>query len=110
MRGFEKMSVRLRHSRILESADPLWHVLRPGFNTVLRRLNRNGLQRTINGTDPLRIPPEIRWVPEIYEPEFWAAAMSAARPGDTVLDIGAFVGLYTVAFARRVGRRGRVIS
>ena len=32
------------------------------------------------------------------------------REGDTVLDIGAFVGDHTIAYARAVGKRGRVVA
>jgi FkbM family methyltransferase len=38
------------------------------------------------------------------------AFREAIRPGHTVLDIGAFVGYYTLLAARRAGAKGRVIS
>jgi FkbM family methyltransferase len=34
--------------------------------------------------------------------------MSEVRPGDTIVDVGAHVGLYSIAFARRAGCEGRV--
>jgi FkbM family methyltransferase len=38
------------------------------------------------------------------------AFIEAIRPGDTVLDVGAFVGHYTLLAARKVGPMGRVVA
>lgn len=43
-----------------------------------------------------------------FEPETRRFFEAYLRPGDTFLDIGANIGLYTLAAARRVGRHGRV--
>ena len=57
-----------------------------------------------------RVLPRHRVVTEVYEPAVWGPLMAEVRPGDTVADVGAFVGLYTVALARRVGASGRVLA
>jgi FkbM family methyltransferase len=54
--------------------------------------------------------PAYRAVAESYEPEVWRHLMAQVQPGDTVADVGAFIGLYTVALAKRVGTSGAVIS
>lgn len=36
--------------------------------------------------------------------------MDAVSPGDCIVDVGAWIGLHTVAFAKRVGPAGRVIA
>jgi FkbM family methyltransferase len=46
----------------------------------------------------------------VYEPEVWQSLMSEVRLGDTVVDIGAFIGLYTLALGRRVGKEGKVVA
>ena len=71
---------------------------------------KSGLERIINGTDPLRVAPEFRQITEVYEPDVWAHVMSAVTPGSMVVDVGAYVGLYTIALAQRTGRTGRVYS
>jgi FkbM family methyltransferase len=44
--------------------------------------------------------------------EYWMAEYlaSAVRPGTTVLDVGAYVGYFTLLAAERVGPRGRVLA
>ncbi len=45
-----------------------------------------------------------------YEPAQTRLYMALAAPGDTVVDVGANFGWYTVAFARLVGPSGRLIA
>jgi FkbM family methyltransferase len=77
---------------------------------VLGWFGQGGLERNINGTDPLRVTPELYHVPEVYEPSVWAAIMRELQSGDIVADVGAYIGLYTVAAAKRVGTDGRVYA
>jgi FkbM family methyltransferase len=58
----------------------------------------------------IRVLPRFRSLSDIYEPALWNYLRHAVRPGDTVIDVGAHIGLYTVAFARWVGPGGRVIA
>jgi FkbM family methyltransferase len=45
-----------------------------------------------------------------YEPEVTHFANTVIRPGDTVVDVGAHLGLHSLTFAERVGRDGHVHS
>jgi len=110
MERFERWAKAVRHSRALEGKERLWRTLRPIYDRVLALLAPQGLRRTINGTDLIVVPPLLRGVTDCYEPEVWAHLMNRVRLGDHVVDVGAHWGLYTVAFARRVGPRGRVIA
>jgi len=60
------------------------------------------------------LPPLIRALRRLsgnrYEARFDTALREAIRPGDTVWDIGANVGLYTARFADWVGPLGRVVA
>jgi FkbM family methyltransferase len=64
----------------------------------------------MNGTDRMLVLPRWRGVREAYEPEVWRSLMGELRRGDTFVDVGAYIGLYTVAAAQRVGPEGRVIA
>ncbi len=47
---------------------------------------------------------------KVYEDRFAAAFRNQIRPGDTVWDIGANLGLYTGEFLKAVGERGQVVA
>lgn len=106
----ERLSMTIRHTPGLARVHWLWNLIRPIYNQYLCLIGHKGLKRVINGTDPMLIAPKARGVTEHYEPEFWQEMMSQVRPGDMVADVGAFIGLYTIALAKRVGETGRVTA
>jgi FkbM family methyltransferase len=109
--GFERLSTALRHAPILERVEWLWSAVRPGYDRTLRLLvGGAGIERVINGTDSVRLGVEWRSMAEVYEPAVWRRVMAIVRPGDFVADVGAYVGLYSVALGRRVGETGRVYA
>lgn len=110
MHFFEKYCIALRHSRFLKQQDGLWHTLRPYYNRLIALLGKRGLKRNINGTDPILIHPRFRGFTEVHEPEVWTHLMSQIKPGDVVVDVGANIGLYTVAMAKRVAPGGKVFA
>jgi FkbM family methyltransferase len=108
MHVFERFCTAVRHSRGLRNAEWLWNQLRAPYTALLAIVAKNGLVRVINGTDVIRLIPEHRTVAEAYEPEVWKRIMDEARSGDVVADVGANIGLYTIALAKRVGDAGKV--
>ncbi len=106
----EKLCIAVRHNRYLEQADWVWNNLRPLYNGVISFAGKKGLERVINGTDPILVMPKFRGVTQQYEPDVWESLMSETRPGDIFADVGAFIGLYTIAVAKRAGRTGRVVA
>ncbi|MGH7782131.1 MAG: FkbM family methyltransferase [Candidatus Binataceae bacterium] len=106
------MATAIRHAPGLERADWLWQRLRPIYDRMLRAsFAGHGLERVINGTDRIVLSPFSRhFVGESYEPEVWSRLMREVHPDDTVAEVGASIGIYTLALARRVGAHGRVIA
>lgn len=100
---------QIRHSRWLVRADGLWDRLRPAYDRLIDILGCEGLRQVINGSDTIVVLPRFRSI-DIYEPDFWAHLMSRVHPDDVIADVGAYIGLYTVALAKRVGPEGRVIA
>src|SRR5262245_485807 len=98
----ERVSRWARHLPLVERADWLWDPIRPVYQRVINRLGRNGLKRTINGSDRILISPRAHGVSEKYEADVWQALMSELKPGDTFVDVGSFIGLYTIAVALRL--------
>lgn len=88
----------------------------------LPRVLRDRFARIVRGIHlPIRSGPNqgLRWsvasagrgyLAGTFERERVATFMSLVRPGDVVWDIGAHKGYLSLAFARRVGPRGRVVS
>lgn len=103
-----KEFARQLDGRGLRNAEWLWNYLRAPYSALLGSVARNGLVRVINGTDMIRLTPEHRAVAETYEAEVWKRIMGEARIGDVVADVGANIGLYTIALAKRVGNEGEV--
>jgi FkbM family methyltransferase len=110
MHALERIGIAIRHSRWLERADGLWNGVRPMYDSLLSLTYRNGVLRVINGSDAMRLLPRYRGISEVYEPEVWGHLMQCVQPADVVADVGAYVGLYTLALAQRVGPRGKVIA
>jgi FkbM family methyltransferase len=95
---------------MLGTAEWLWSAARPFYVGLLALGGRNDLSRHINGTDWILVHPRWRQTREQYEPEVWRPLMDAVSAGDCVVDVGAWIGLHTVAFAKRVGTMGQVIA
>ncbi len=110
MNPFEKVSTWVRHLPLLDQAEWLWNPVRPLYDRAVIRFARYGLERVINGTDRILISPKFRGVPEEYERDVWRALMLELKPDDTFVDVGAFVGLYTIAVARRLQNPGRIVA
>ncbi|HYP39562.1 MAG TPA: FkbM family methyltransferase [Chloroflexia bacterium] len=110
MNIIEHFSITLRRSSWLTRFDWLWAGVRPVYNRLIAFFGRNGLKRVINGTDRVLVLPRFRGVPETYEPEFWHQIMSLLKLDSVVVDVGAYIGLYTVAIAKHLGSSGKVIA
>lgn len=110
MHWTERIAIKLRHTPGLNRAAPLWNLVRPVYDWLVVQMAGDGLVRQINGTDPIHIHAAQRGTPDIYEPDVWPLVMGALRPGDTFVDVGAFIGLYAIAATRHVGRSGRVVA
>ncbi len=82
-------------------------VLRPLYAGWLRAAyGRRGLPWHVNG-ESFRIDPSVRHlVPHESEASLFQFLRSGIRPGDVVLDIGAFLGTYAVMAARWSGATG----
>ncbi len=110
MNVIEQVSIKLRHSRALSQAGWFWDLVRPIYDKSIAIMGHKGLERNFNGTDRILLQPKFRSLTEVWEPETWALIRSEVRPGDSVADIGCYIGMYAIALARYVGRSGRVYA
>jgi len=110
MHSLEAICIKLRHNRLLGQANWLWDRVRVPYNHLVDRYGVAGLPRVINGSDPILVLPRFRGVTESYEPDVWHHLMKEVRTGDCIADVGAYIGLYSVALALRVGPSGSVTA
>ena len=74
------------------------------------RYGRTGMPWRIHD-QTIRIDPRVRrFVPHDSEPWLYRFIQETVAPGDTVLDVGSFLGIYALLEARRAGPRGRVVA
>jgi FkbM family methyltransferase len=106
----ERAASWVRRRRGHAGDDRVWNRLRPYFDRLLVHLHPTGIEWNINGMDRVRLHPSLRMISVIHEPQAWHRVMSEIRPGDVIVDVGASIGLYSVAMAQRAGPTGRVIA
>ena len=56
-----------------------------------------------------KLSPNFRHIKE-YEPEVMSTVSRLLKPGDTAIDVGAHIGLYTLLMGKRVGETGKVYA
>jgi FkbM family methyltransferase len=81
--------------------------LKPWFERRMAA-SGDGLRCELPGGETIRIDPAYRHI--TWNPIELEAFRAAVRPGDVVIEAGANVGAYTVAFGKWVGPAGRVVA
>jgi FkbM family methyltransferase len=86
-------------------------VARHAYAGFLRaRYARTGMPWRVHD-DTVRIDPRVRHlVPHASEEALYRFIQREIAPGDVVLDVGSFLGIYAIHEARRAGPAGRVIA
>src|SRR3954463_1875521 len=74
------------------------------------RYSRTGMPWRVHD-ETVRIDPTVRHlVPHASESALFAFIKRHVTPGDVVVDVGSFLGVYAVVEARLAGPRGRVVA
>ena len=110
-----RLGSEIRHSRFLESQKWLWERIEPSWQRVFDRLSRTRGYKTKVNQDEFRLTYEFGASFSAlkfgtYEQTFYEEFVRRIGPGMHVLDIGAHVGIFTLAAAKRVGANGRVYA
>src|SRR3989344_4947709 len=87
-----------------------FYIVRKTLNFALSNLKPksvvvDGNQMLLDKDDSMRLS-----ILGIYEPLAVKHFQNSIKPGDTVLDIGAHIGYYTLMAAKRVGKKGKVYA
>ena len=84
---------------------------RPSYEWLLDKASGGrGIEWPVNDS-VIRIDPRARrLVSPVVEPELWNWLRAIVKPGERVLDVGSFLGVYAVILARWAGLAGRVLA
>jgi FkbM family methyltransferase len=108
---FRKVAQSVRHAPGLRRWTGMWDLLRRPYARALTLLSgQTGLPLQIGG-DIIRLNPmfaNLNW--ETVEVEAYRAFRTAVKPGDTVYDVGAHFGTYTIISIHQGGPETRVIA
>jgi len=108
----EKIAVRVRHLPMLCKLKWLWNSVRPIYELTLKLFYRKGFLRSINDIGEIYISYECRKLgsPPAHELKWWERLIHEVKEGDTIVDIGAYIGLLTIMMAKKIGNTGKVIA
>src|SRR5262245_46277865 len=115
LEALHRAGSKIRNASPLRNQEWLWRRVDPVWNYAFRRLTSGrGYTAHINGeTFALTYGFASRYDRadrRAYEPVFYRAFADEIREGMTVIDIGAHIGFFSLAAARRAGARCRVFS
>ena len=79
-------------------------------NSCLQDICFGGIHRCLNGMVDIKLSARFRTLPEEYEPSAFRVMEKILKPGHLVVDVGANLGLYSLAMARLVYPSGKVFS
>ncbi len=92
-----------------EERCPFLHKIGARAASAYFKLQRYTVRRLGCAVD-IRLSPEFRHVRGTYELEAMKMVCQLLRPGDTAVDVGANIGLYTLVMAKQVGPTGKVYA
>jgi len=106
----EKILKTIRHLPLLEKLDPLWHYLAKPYARFAKTLYPSGVEWQVHEGDRLLLLSQHLPALHYHEGELWKSIMPLASPNSIIADVGANIGIYTVALANRVGAHGKVFA
>jgi FkbM family methyltransferase len=115
LESLHRVGSRIRNAPLLKKQAWLWNRVEPVWQLTFGRLAKERGYATRVNDDVFRLEYEYgarydRNDRRIYEPSFYGPFVDRIRPGMTVFDIGAHIGLFALGAARRVGHQGRVVA
>jgi len=112
MKVFKKIKSGIKSLFSLLRLGWAWNLLRPAQIRFSKIVFRKGLKRKIGDIDRIYLCHDC-WdagMPASWEIDWWKKLTQQIRPGDTIVDVGAYVGIFTIILAKKTGVTGRVLA
>lgn len=108
----EKFAIKIRRSLRLSKLEWFWNLVRPGYELALKLILKKGLLRSVGNIDTLYVSHDFRTIemPNSEELQWWRKLLQEIKENDTIADVGAYVGLFTILAAKRVSGTGKVFA
>jgi FkbM family methyltransferase len=106
----EQAARTLKQACGLTSRSPLVETVRPAYDWWLKTACGDRVERRFGAEPPVYLRAAHRYVDDAYEERVLRRLKPLVRAGDTVLDVGAHIGLFAIVLARWVGPAGRIVA
>lgn len=112
MHIFKKLRSGTKHLLILFGLGWLCNLVKSAQIRLLKLFFRKGITRKIGDIDKVHLCSDCldSVVPKVWEVGWWKKLTQQIRPQDTIVDVGAYVGVFTIIMAKRTGVTGKVLA
>lgn len=112
MQIFKEIKSRSKRVFLLLKLGWLWGLLRPTQLKISKLIFRKGIKKSFGDIDRIYLCYDC-WdadMPAAWEINWWRRLTQEIRPQDTIVDVGAYIGILTIIMARKAGRSGKVVA
>jgi FkbM family methyltransferase len=108
----KKIKAGIKRFFILLKLGWVWNLLKAAQIQIAKLVFRKGIRRKIGDIDRIYLCHDCRdaALPAAWEIDWWKKLTQEIHPGDTIVDVGAYIGVLTVVLARKAGITGRVLA
>lgn len=108
----KKAESGIRHLFVFLKLTRLSNLFASAGIIILNFLFRKGIRKDIAGVGKVYVCHEC-WnstIPGIHEVKWWEKLIQETKEGDTIVDVGAYVGIFTIILAKKAGKSGKVLA
>ncbi len=106
--------IKLNVKRLMFALRLNWVIDLAKYMPVLisKLILRKGLKKKIGDIGKIYVSFNLRQesLPTQIESDWWARLINEIRPQDTIADVGAYIGIFTVLLAKKTGPNGKVLA
>lgn len=111
MHALERTGTRIKNQWLGDFDERRMRWIRRIYEWILLLVTfGRGLPRLINGEDVIRVSVHHRYVDEVYEPEVFRLLKQELNQDDVIIDVGAYIGIYSIILSRYLGGKGRIYA